>query len=86
MKLVTLETINRTTYAGVLRGERVLPLNYPTLLELLQDPEGMARARQVLESNEGRRIRINTVESHCTVPVLGVPTSILDAGSVLLGS
>jgi len=52
MKLVTLETINRTTYAGVLRGERVLPLNYPTLLELLQDPEGMARARQVLESNE----------------------------------
>lgn len=52
MKLVTLETINRTTYAGVLRDGRVLPLNYPTLLELLQDPEGMARARQVLESNE----------------------------------
>ncbi len=52
MKLVTFKTINNTTYAGVLRGERVLPLNYPTLLEMLQDPEGMARARQILESNE----------------------------------
>jgi fumarylacetoacetate (FAA) hydrolase len=52
MKLVTFATINNTTYAGVLHGERVLPLNYPTLLELLQDPEGMAKARKVLESNE----------------------------------
>lgn len=52
MKLVTFETINHTTYAGVVNGERVLPVNYPTLLELLQDPEGMAKARQVLESDE----------------------------------
>lgn len=52
MKLVTFETINRTTYAGVIRGERVLPLNYPSLLELLQDPEGMTKARHMLESNE----------------------------------
>jgi len=52
MKLVTFETINRTTYAGVIRNERVLPLNYPSLLELLQDPEGMARARHMLESSE----------------------------------
>jgi fumarylacetoacetate (FAA) hydrolase len=52
MRLVTFKTMNNTTYAGVLQGERVLPLNYPTLLELLQDPEGMARARQILESNE----------------------------------
>jgi fumarylacetoacetate (FAA) hydrolase len=52
MKLVTFETINRTMYAGVIRNERVLPLNYPSLLELLQDPEGMAKARSMLESNE----------------------------------
>jgi fumarylacetoacetate (FAA) hydrolase len=52
MKLVTFETINRTTYAGVLRNERVLPLNYPSLLELLQDPEGIAKARHMLESDE----------------------------------
>ncbi|HLG78145.1 MAG TPA: fumarylacetoacetate hydrolase family protein, partial [Ktedonobacteraceae bacterium] len=46
------KTINNTTYAGVIRGERVLPLNYPTLLELLQDSEGMSRARQLLTSDE----------------------------------
>jgi fumarylacetoacetate (FAA) hydrolase len=27
-------------------------LNYPTLLELLQDPKGMTKARQLLESNQ----------------------------------
>lgn len=52
MKLVTFKTINQTTYAGVIRDERVLPLNYPSLLELLQDPEGMTRARKLLESDE----------------------------------
>jgi fumarylacetoacetate (FAA) hydrolase len=52
MRLVTFETINRTTYAGVIRDERVLPLNYPSLLELLQDPDGMAKARRMLESDE----------------------------------
>lgn len=52
MKLVTFETINRTTYAGVIRDQRVLPLNYPSLLELLQDSEGIARARHMLESSE----------------------------------
>src|SRR5579883_1045360 len=52
MKLVTFETMNRTTYAGVIRDERVLPLNYPSLLELLQDPEGMAKAHRMLESDE----------------------------------
>lgn len=52
MRLVTFETINRTTYAGVIRGERVLPLNYSSLLELLEDPEGMTKARRMLESDE----------------------------------
>jgi fumarylacetoacetate (FAA) hydrolase len=52
MKLVSFKTRNNTTYAGVVRGEHVLPLNYPTLLELLQDPEGLGKARQLLESEE----------------------------------
>ncbi|HEX7735773.1 MAG TPA: fumarylacetoacetate hydrolase family protein [Ktedonobacteraceae bacterium] len=52
MKLVTFKTINNTTYAGVVREKRVLPLNYPTLLELLQDPDGMERARQLFASDE----------------------------------
>jgi fumarylacetoacetate (FAA) hydrolase len=52
MKLVTFKTANDTIHAGVVRNERVLLLNYPTLLELLQDPKGMTKARQVLESNQ----------------------------------
>ena len=52
MKLVTFKTTNDTIHAGVMREERVLLLNYPTLLELLQDPKGMTKARQLLESNQ----------------------------------
>jgi fumarylacetoacetate (FAA) hydrolase len=49
MKLLTFKTSNHITLAGVMRGERVVPLNYPTLLELLQDPTGMKQARLALE-------------------------------------
>lgn len=52
MKLVTFKTTNDTVHAGVVRNERVLMLNYPTLLELLQDPKGMTKARQALESSQ----------------------------------
>lgn len=52
MKLVTFKTMNNASCAGVVRGERVLSLNYATLRDLLQDPEGMTRARQVVESDE----------------------------------
>lgn len=52
MKLITFKTFGHHTSAGVIRGERVLPLNYQTLRELLQDPAGMAKASQMLVSNE----------------------------------
>jgi len=52
MKLVTFKTSKQTTYAGLIRGERVLPLNYPGLLEMLQDPTGLEKARQMQESSE----------------------------------
>ncbi len=52
MKLVTFRASDHTTSAGVINGEYVLPLHYPTLLELLQDPKGMAQARLVLERHE----------------------------------
>ncbi len=71
MKLVTFETINHITYAGVLHSGRVLPLNYPTLLELLQDPDGLAKARQVLESDE-RGLPLN--EAKLLTPVPNPPT------------
>jgi len=52
MKLVTFQIPHHTTYAGVIRGERVLPLQLSTLLELFQDPEGMTKAHHLLASSE----------------------------------
>ncbi|HEY3991308.1 MAG TPA: fumarylacetoacetate hydrolase family protein [Ktedonobacteraceae bacterium] len=71
MKLVTFKTINNTTYAGIVRHERVLPLNYPTLLELLQDPDGMARARKLAESDE---LGLALQEIKLLTPVPNPPT------------
>jgi fumarylacetoacetate (FAA) hydrolase len=51
MKLVTFRTRDRDTRAGVLFGERVFALDYPTVLELLRDPEGMAKAHDVLRES-----------------------------------
>jgi fumarylacetoacetate (FAA) hydrolase len=47
MKLVTLKTSDQTTQAGVIDGERVVALTYPTLLELVQDPDGLSIARAI---------------------------------------
>ena len=49
MRLVTFR--DKQMQAGVMRGERVIPLPYPSLLELLQDPHGMTRAREALASS-----------------------------------
>ena len=50
MKLATFRTSDRVTHAGVVHDEWVIELDYPTVLELLRDPEGLARARGTLES------------------------------------
>jgi fumarylacetoacetate (FAA) hydrolase len=67
MKLVTFKTSNDTIHAGVVRAERVLLLNYPTLLELLQDPKGMTKAHQALESSQSG-FALNTVTLLPPVP------------------
>jgi len=46
MKLVTFRTDDWSTHAGVARDEQIIALGYPTLLELLRDPDGLARARE----------------------------------------
>jgi fumarylacetoacetate (FAA) hydrolase len=46
MRLVTFQTSDHTTHAGVLRGDRVLALPYPSLLELLRDPDGLRKAHE----------------------------------------
>ncbi len=45
MKLVTFRRDNTASFAGVLVGEHVRVLPYPSLLELLRDPGGMERTR-----------------------------------------
>ena len=49
MKLVTFRTPDHKTHAGVVHGERVTMLDYPSVLELLRDPDGLGIARRVLE-------------------------------------
>jgi len=54
MKLVTFRISDHVTRAGVVAGERIVSLNYPTVLELLRDPEGLAQARQALGNERGQ--------------------------------
>src|SRR6185312_5973186 len=49
MKLVTFRTPDHKTHAGVVSGERVTMLDYPSVLELLRAPDGLATARRVQE-------------------------------------
>jgi fumarylacetoacetate (FAA) hydrolase len=67
MKLLTFKTSNDTTLAGVIRGERVVPLNFPTLLELLQDPTGLDQARLALENAE-QDLALNEITLLTPVP------------------
>ena len=47
MKLVTFRTDDwSATHAGVVRDNEIITLAYPTLLELLRDPNGLASARE----------------------------------------
>src|SRR6266852_7433556 len=46
MKLVTFRIDDWSTHAGVVRDEQIIELGYPTLLELLRDPAGLAHARE----------------------------------------
>lgn len=45
MKLVTFLTGERKPRAGVLRENMIVALEYPTLLELLRDPDGLLKAQ-----------------------------------------
>jgi fumarylacetoacetate (FAA) hydrolase len=48
MRLATYRIGDHRTFAGVLRGDQMLMLPYPTLLELLRDPSGLDMARAIL--------------------------------------
>ena len=54
MKLVTFLDGNRRMHAGVVRGNNIVTLEYPSLLELLRDPDGLNKARAVLKPEPSR--------------------------------
>ena len=49
MKLVTFITPAGQMRAGVLRDSAIVTLEYPTVLEMLRDPSGLARAQEARE-------------------------------------
>jgi fumarylacetoacetate (FAA) hydrolase len=49
MKLLTFLTGERKTRAGILSNNSIIALEYPTLLELLRDPEGLLKAQVALQ-------------------------------------
>jgi fumarylacetoacetate (FAA) hydrolase len=70
MKLVTFRTPDGKTHAGIVHGERVTMLDYPSVLELLRDPGGLAIARRVLDLAENN----NVIEVPIMPIVPGAPT------------
>ncbi len=49
MKLLTSRTPDRVTHAGVVRDQNVITHDYPTVLALLRDPDGLTKTRNALE-------------------------------------
>ncbi|HET8911088.1 MAG TPA: fumarylacetoacetate hydrolase family protein [Ktedonobacteraceae bacterium] len=49
MKLVTFLTPDQASHAGVLHEREIVPLPYAGVMQLLQDPEGLQKARKTLE-------------------------------------
>ncbi len=52
MKLATIRTDEGVTSAAVVHGERFVTLPYPSLLELLRDPDWQSKARETLSPTQ----------------------------------
>ena len=67
MKLATFRMPDRSTRAGIVHDERVTLLDYPTVLEVLRDPEGVEKARRELD-NVGKEFMMNEQSIMPTMP------------------
>ena len=74
MKLVTFQMGDHNTHAGVLRDHTLIPLGYPTLLELLRDPAGMQRARDVAQTQMPETQTYTLDEVQLLSPIPDPPT------------
>ena len=52
MKLVTFLTGERKTRAGIVHENTIVALEYPTLLELLRDPDGIFKAQVAIQHGQ----------------------------------
>ncbi|MBV8694110.1 MAG: fumarylacetoacetate hydrolase family protein [Ktedonobacteraceae bacterium] len=68
MKLVTFRAADGSTHAGVIRDERIFVLNYPTLLELLHDADGLTQARQAFLHGSEKVCMLNEVVLCSPIP------------------
>jgi len=75
MKLVTFRTPNRATHAGVVHKQGVITLEYPTVLELLQDPDGLSKARRALEES-GKEYIVDIPTPFPTQPPYGATIAV----------
>ncbi|HLJ32219.1 MAG TPA: fumarylacetoacetate hydrolase family protein [Ktedonobacteraceae bacterium] len=60
MKLATFRMPDRQTRAGAVRDESVFLLDYPTVLEMLRDPEGLIKAQRQLD-NASKKQQANEI-------------------------
>jgi fumarylacetoacetate (FAA) hydrolase len=75
MRLVTfVAPKSRRTQAGVLRDDIVIALDYPSVLELLRDPNGLARARAEHETHNERGASHLLSEVQLKSPIPEPPT------------
>ncbi len=77
MKLVTFLTGERKPRAGVIRDNLIVALEYPTLLELLRDPDGLLKAQIAVQP---RRAPTTTPSSFA----VGLPFALPDLPSSIL--
>ena len=52
MKLVTFRTEDQATHAGVMHDDHIITLDYPSVLDLLRDPEALTRLRSVVAKED----------------------------------
>jgi fumarylacetoacetate (FAA) hydrolase len=74
MKLVTFRLPDLSTRAGLVHAERVSALDYPDVLALLRDPQGLEKARRALESISAELSPEDLLQSaaHSSQPLLGL--------------
>jgi len=75
MKLATFLDVERKMHAGIVRGNNIVTLEYPTLLELLHDPDGLKRAQAALHPGPPRPTYTSTTT--------GLPVALPDFSNIV---